>query len=137
MKRRTGKSIKWSVIYMDPVIGLDVAKGESQVQAFLKRKETYKQRFKFTHDLPGLQTYHIFNQEKKKRSGQLPTVICKTTRHYNEPILKFLKNQDIAYYLINPVVSFEARKMSLRQVKTDKADAYHLGELYYKEDLEI
>src|SRR5690625_2451043 len=27
--------------------------------------------------------------------------------------------------------------MSLRQVKTDKADAYHLGELYYKEDLEI
>src|SRR5699024_12117183 len=36
-----------------------------------------------------------------------------------------------------PVVSFEARKMSLRQVKTDKADAYHLGELYYKEDLEI
>src|SRR5699024_8160148 len=49
----------------------------------------------------------------------------------------FLENQDIAYYLINPVVSFEARKMSLRQVKTDKADAYHLGELYYKEDLEI
>ncbi|MFD2211889.1 IS110 family transposase, partial [Virgibacillus halophilus] len=38
--------------------------------------------------------------------------------------------------LINPVVSYEARKTSLRKVKTDKADAFHLGELYYKEDLE-
>lgn len=50
---------------MDPVIGLDVAKGESQVQAFLQRKETFKQSFKFTHDLPGLQTFHSFYQEVK------------------------------------------------------------------------
>ncbi|MBM7601490.1 hypothetical protein JOC34_003915 [Virgibacillus halotolerans] len=28
---------------MDPVIGLDVAKGESQVQAFLQRKQTYRE----------------------------------------------------------------------------------------------
>lgn len=51
---------------MDPVIGLDVAKGESQVQAFLQRKEVYKQSFKFTHDLPGLQTFHSFYQELEK-----------------------------------------------------------------------
>lgn len=35
------------------------------------------------------------------------------------------------------MISFEARKTNLRQVKTDKADAYYLNELYYKEDLEI
>jgi len=35
------------------------------------------------------------------------------------------------------VISFEARKTNLRQVTTDKADAYHLGVLYYKEDLGI
>lgn len=122
---------------MDPVIGLDVAKGESQVQAFLQRKEVYKQSFKFTHDLPGLQTFHSFYQELEKASGQPPAVIFESTGHFHEPVLQFLENQDIAYYLINPVVSFESRKMSLRQVKTDKADAYHLGELYYKEDLEI
>ena len=122
---------------MDPVIGLDVAKGESQVQAFLQRKETFKQSFKFTHDLPGLQTFYNFYQELEETSGQPPAVIFESTGHYHEPVLQFLENQDIAYYLINPVVSFEARKMSLRQVKTDKADAYHLGELYYKEDLEI
>jgi len=125
------------VIYMDPVIGLDVAKGESQIQAFLQRKETYKQSFKFTHDLPGLQTFHSFYQEVEKVSGQPPAVIFESTGHYHEPVLQFLENHDIAYYLVNPVISFEARKTSLRQVKTDKADAYHLGELYYKEDLEI
>ncbi|MEJ8777695.1 IS110 family transposase [Pseudogracilibacillus sp. ICA-222130] len=122
---------------MDPVIGLDVAKGESQVQAFLQRKETYKQSFKFTHDLPGLQSFHSFYQELEQISGQPPAIIFESTGHYHEPVLHFLEDNDIAYYLVNPVISFEARKTNLRQVKTDKADAYHLGELYYKEDLEI
>lgn len=91
---------------MDPVIGLDVAKGESQVQAFLQRKEVYKQSFKFTHDLPGLQTFHSFYQELEKASGQPPAVIFESTGHFHEPVLQFLENQDIAYYLINPVVYF-------------------------------
>jgi len=64
---------------MDPVIGLviglDIAKGESQVQAFLQRKETYKQSFKFTHVLPGLQSFHSFYQELEQVSGQPPATI--------------------------------------------------------------
>ncbi|RBP86589.1 hypothetical protein DFO70_12557 [Cytobacillus firmus] len=31
---------------MNPVVGLDVAKGESQVQAFLDKKKPYKTSFK-------------------------------------------------------------------------------------------
>src|SRR5699024_683119 len=104
---------------------------------FLQRKKIYKQRFKFTHDLPRLHTYHRINQELEKESGQPPAIIIESTGHYHKQLLQFLEDQDIAYYLVNPVISFEARKTSLRQVKTDKADAYHLGELYYKEDLEI
>lgn len=137
MKRRTGKYSKGVVMSMDPVIGLDVAKGESQVQAFLKRRKTYKTSFKFTHDLPGLHSFHRFYQEVEEVSGQPPAVIFESTGHYHEPVLQFLEHQGIAYYLINPVISFEARKTNLRQVKTDKADAFHLGQLYYKEDLEI
>lgn len=134
---RTGKYIKGVVTHMDPVIGLDVAKGESQVQAFLKRKQTYKESFKFTHDLQGLHTFYLFYQEVEQVADQPPAIIFESTGHYHDPVLHFLENHDIAYYLINPVVSFEARKTSLRKVKTDKADAYHLGELYYKEDLEV
>nr|WP_227001756.1 IS110 family transposase [Virgibacillus necropolis] len=122
---------------MDPVIGLDIAKGESQVQAFLQRKETYKQSFKFAHDLQGLHAFYQFYQEVEQVSGQPPAVIFESTGHYHEPVLQFLENHDVTYYLINPVVSYEARKTSLRKVKTDKIDAFHLGELYYKEDLEV
>ena len=39
---------------MNPVIGLDVAKGESQVQAFLDKKQPYKKSFKVAHTLEGL-----------------------------------------------------------------------------------
>ncbi|UJL46057.1 IS110 family transposase [Virgibacillus sp. NKC19-16] len=122
---------------MDPVIGLDIAKGESQVQAFLQRKEAYKQSFKFKHDLQGLHDFYQFYQEVERVSGQPPAVIFESTGHYHEPVLQFLEEHGITYYLINPVVSSEAKKTSLRKVKTDKIDAFHLGELYYKEDLEV
>src|SRR5690625_5941556 len=112
---------------MDPVIGLDVAKGESQVQAFLQRKKIYKQSFKFTHDLPGLHTFHHFYQELEKASGQPPAVIFESTGHYHKPVLQFLEDQDIAYYLVNPVISFEARKTSLRQVKTEDRKSTRLN----------
>lgn len=122
---------------MDPVIGLDIAKGESQVQAFLQRKKPYKQTFKFAHNLQGLHTFYNFYQEVKQVSGLEPAVIFESTGHYHEPVLQFLEDHDIAYYLINPVVAHESKKVSLRRVKTDAMDAFHLGELYYKEDLEV
>ncbi|WP_188455547.1 IS110 family transposase [Virgibacillus oceani] len=122
---------------MDPVIGLDIAKGESQVQAFLQRKESYKQSFKFAHHLQGLHLFYRFYQEVEQVSGLPPAVIFESTGHYHEPVLRFLEDHDITYYLINPVVSYEAKKTSLRKVKTDAIDAFHLCELYYKEDLEV
>ncbi|SFB36382.1 Transposase [Lentibacillus halodurans] len=122
---------------MNPVIGLDVAKEESQVQAFLQRKKPYKKSFKFEHHLQGLHAFYQFYKEVEQVSGQPPAVIFESTGHYHEPVLQFLEDQAITYYLINPVVSYEARKTSLRKVKTDKIDAFHLGELYYKEDLEV
>ncbi|MGF9979548.1 hypothetical protein [Viridibacillus arvi] len=40
---------------MNPVIGLDVTKGESQVQAFLDKKQSYKT--KGEESIPGLQKF--------------------------------------------------------------------------------
>ena len=45
---------------MDPVIGLDIAKEESQVQAFLQKKHPYKRSFKFEHHLDGLNVFYEF-----------------------------------------------------------------------------
>lgn len=121
---------------MDPVIGLDVAKGESQVQAFLARKQPFGKTFKFKHDTNGLRDFYVFYKEVKLNAEADPVVIFESTGHYHEPVLQYLEERRITYYLVNPVISYETKKISLRKVKSDPADARHLCELYYKEDLE-
>jgi transposase len=39
---------------MNPVVGLDVSKGESQVQAFLDKGKPYRKSFSVMHTLDGL-----------------------------------------------------------------------------------
>ncbi|WLD94308.1 IS110 family transposase [Alkalihalobacillus sp. AL-G] len=119
---------------MDPVIGLDVAKGKSQVQAFLQKKTPYKKSFVFEHNVLGLQDFYQFYREVEEAAGLSPAVVFESTGHYHEPVLQFLEDRGIVYYLINPVLSHEAKKMSLRKVKTDAIDAFRLGELYYQYD---
>ncbi|WP_200411963.1 IS110 family transposase, partial [Virgibacillus salexigens] len=120
---------------MDPVIGLDVAKGESQVQAFLARKQPFGKTFKFKHDTNGMSDFFIFYKEVEFQAESKPVVVFESTGHYHEPILQYLEERKITYYLVNPVVSYETKKSSLRKVKSDPADAKHLCEMYYKEDL--
>ncbi|MDX8368060.1 IS110 family transposase [Cytobacillus sp. IB215665] len=120
---------------MDPVIGLDVAKGESQVQAFLARKHPFGKTFKFKHDTNGLREFFMFFKEVEIHAELKPVIVFESTGHYHEPILQFLEEKKITYYLVNPIVSYETKKSSLRKVKSDPADAKHLCEMYYKEDL--
>jgi hypothetical protein len=40
---------------MNPVIGIDVSKGNSQGQAFLYRNHPYQKSFRFEHTEEGLQ----------------------------------------------------------------------------------
>ncbi|MYL38367.1 IS110 family transposase [Halobacillus litoralis] len=119
---------------MDPVIGLDVAKGKSQVQAFLQKKDPYKKSFVFEHNVLGLHDFHRLWLEMEEITGRPPVVVFESTGHYHEPVLQFLEEHQIVYYLVNPVLSHEAKKMSLRKVKTDAIDAFRLGELYYLYD---
>ena len=57
---------------MNPVVGLDIAKGESQVQAYLERKKPYKKSFKVKHDLDGLASLLDFIKEIEDISGERP-----------------------------------------------------------------
>ena len=47
-----------------------------------------------------------------------------------------MEEQNYVYIIVNPIISHRAKSSSLRKVKTDAIDAYHLCEMYYKEDLE-
>ncbi|MBK5501214.1 IS110 family transposase [Peribacillus sp. TH14] len=121
---------------MNPVVGLDVAKGESQVQAFLDKKKPYKRSFKVAHTIEGLESLHQYLREIENLAGIRPPVVLESTGHYHTPVVQYFEERGYLLIIINPLVSYRAKSSSLRKVKTDVIDAYHLCELYYKEDLE-
>lgn len=67
---------------MNPVVGLDLSKGESQVQAFLDKGQPYGKSFSISHTREGLDTFlHILKNEENI-TGQLPLVVLESTGHY-------------------------------------------------------
>jgi transposase len=121
---------------MNPVIGLDISKGESQVQAFLDRGKPYRKSFKVDHTLEGLSSLVSFLEDVKQEAGKKPSVILESTGHYQTSVVQYLEERGYLLIIINPLISYKARGSSLRKVKTDAIDAYLLCELYYKEELE-
>jgi len=54
---------------MNPVIGLDVSKGESQVQAFLDKGKPYRKSFSIKHNTEGLGSLLEFLHEVESSAG--------------------------------------------------------------------
>jgi transposase len=121
---------------MNPVVGLDISKGESQVQAFLDKGKPYSKSFKVNHTLEGLSSLVSFLENVKQEAGKKPSVILEATGHYQTPVVQYLEERGYLLVIINPLISYKARGSSLRKVKTDAIDAYLLCELFYKEELE-
>jgi transposase len=121
---------------MNPVVGLDVSKGESQVQAFLDKGKPYRKGFKIPHTIEGLNELVQFLEEIKEKAGIQPPVVMESTGHYHTPVVHYLEDRHYLLIIVNPLISYRAKSSSLRKVKTDPIDARHLCEMYYKEDLE-
>ncbi|SFM43913.1 Transposase, partial [Paenibacillus sp. 1_12] len=121
---------------MNPVIGLDVSKGESHAKAFADRGTPHGKIFRFKHDLDGLASFLRYAQNLESFTGKRATVVLEATGHYHSPVVQFLDEHQFLHIVINPLLSHQAKKANLRKVKTDTADAYQLGEMFYKEELE-
>ncbi|TRZ39693.1 IS110 family transposase [Niallia circulans] len=121
---------------MNPVVGLDVSKGESEVQGFLEKGKPYGKNFSIKHDLEGLGKLLDFLKEIKELTGQQPPVVLESTGHYHKPVVQYLDERHYLLIIVNPLISHKAKSSSLRKVKTDAVDAYRLCELFYKEELE-
>ena len=52
---------------MNPVVGLDVAKGESEAQAFLDKDKPFKKSFKIKHITEDLDTFISFFERDRKK----------------------------------------------------------------------
>lgn len=82
---------------MNPVVGLDVSKGESQVQAFLDKGQPYRKSFSVKHTVEGIEVLLEFLKEiERVADGKKPSVILESTGHYHSPIVQFLEGQQYA-----------------------------------------
>jgi len=121
---------------MNPVIGLDVSKGESHAQAFLDRGVPHGKIFRFSHDLEGLVFFLNYLKGVESAAGMRPSIVMEATGHYHSPVVQFLNEHQYLNIVINPLISHNAKKTNLRRLKTDAADAFLLGSLFYKEEFE-
>ena len=120
---------------MIPVVGLDVAKGATEGQAFLDKGRPYGPHFQITHTAEGLEQLQVLLDDLAAQTHCPPTVILESTGHYHVPVVRFLEAHGYAYVLLNPLIPYQAKQSSLRKVKTDAVDAFRLGQLFYKEEL--
>lgn len=111
---------------MNPVVGLDISKGESQVQGFVDKGKPFRKSFKVSHTLEGLGLLVEFLDQVQKETGQKPPVILEATGHYQTPVVQYLDERGYLLIIINPLISYKAKSSSLRKVKTDAVDAYLL-----------
>ncbi|MFX3634715.1 MAG: IS110 family transposase [Candidatus Pristimantibacillus sp.] len=119
---------------MRPVVGIDVAKGKSVIQAFMKRNATYGRDQVIWHTPNGLERLLQVLRELETKTKIKPAVILEPTGHYHRVLVLHLQNEGYDPILINPLQAQRARRTSLRKVKTDASDAWHLGDLYYQEE---
>lgn len=102
---------------MNPVVGLDVAKGESQVQAFLDKSKPFGKSYSMKHTKEELDRFIGFLKEIEGMTGQMPMVILESTGHYHSPVIQYLEDHEILYILLNPIISYQAKRSSFKKGK--------------------
>jgi transposase len=109
-------------------LGLDVSKGESEVQGFLEKGKPYGKSFSIKHDIEGLEKLLVFLKGMKELNGHQPPVVLESTGNYHKPVVQYLDERFYLLIIVNPLISHKAKASSLRKVKTDAVDAYRLCE---------
>ncbi|MGM1050736.1 MAG: IS110 family transposase, partial [Bacillota bacterium] len=120
---------------MQPVVGIDVAKGFSVIQAFIGRNEPYGKMENLRHGEEGFEQLGELLGTLKHVSGVEPVVVLEATGHYHRSLVGYLKRSGWIHYIVNPLQAKRSKGTQLRKVKTDAADAWHLAEMYYRGDV--
>lgn len=102
----------------------------------MDKDKPFGKSFSVKHTKEDLDSLISFLREIERNTGVRPAVILESTGHYHTPIIQCLEGSQYLYILVNPIISYQAKKTSLRKVKTDAIDAYQLCVLYYKEEFE-
>ncbi|MCU6792545.1 IS110 family transposase [Paenibacillus sp. WQ 127069] len=114
---------------MNPVVGIDVSKGESEGFIFLERNKSLGKSFRFLHTFDGIQSLISRLEEVESLTERRPAIVLESTGHYHLGLVAALQKQAYKIIILNPLIPQRARKSKLRKVKMDAEDAKHLAEL--------
>ncbi|WP_260985415.1 IS110 family transposase [Paenibacillus xylanexedens] len=120
---------------LQPVVGVDVAKGSSVVQAFRTRNEPFGKAVDIVHEKSGFEQFSRILDGLQAETGLAPVIVLEATGHYHRALVSYLERSGYTYYIVNPLQSKRAKGTQLRKVKTDAVDAWHLAEMYYRGDV--
>ncbi|CAH0122657.1 IS110 family transposase ISHaha5 [Paenibacillus sp. CECT 9249] len=121
---------------MEPVVGVDVAKGCSVMQAFTRRNEPYGKLQSISHGENGFERLGDLLAGLQVATGIPPVVVLEATGHYHKPLVAYLERSGWTHFIVNPLQSKRAKGTQLRKVKTDATDTWHLADMYYRGDVE-
>ena len=119
-----------------PIVSIDVSKGESHIQGFKDLNDRYSNVRKIKHDRKGFDNLLSLIQKMEKELNDNVCVVYEATGVYHRPLKKFLEDNNIKQFILNPLLSAKTRKNdSLRSPKTDKLDPKSIAKTYYNQQL--
>ena len=122
---------------MVPVVGIDVAKGVSvlQAQALWKRNEPYGKAESIAHGETGFKRLGELLAELQEKTSVAPIVVLEATGHDHRALVGYLKLNGWKHFIVNPLQSKRSKGTQLRKVKTDTADAWNSADIYDRGDV--
>jgi transposase len=120
---------------VNPVIGIDVANGNSVATACKSLNDVFR-CISFSHTVTGFNQLQSTMTDLELVTGMRPEIILEATGHYSMPLCRYFKENSYVCHVINPYVSSRFNQRGLRKLKTDKVDSLALCKLYYLEKLE-
>ena len=109
---------------MHNVLAIDVAKGKSMVTLVSSSGEVLIDPYEVSH------TFNDFNLLLKRiKKFDDISVIMESTGIYHRPIERFLLENNLKVFVINPIYG-KMKKRNLRKTKTDKEDCFNLVNLF-------
>lgn len=118
-----------------PCIAIDVSKGKSHIQGFVDWNKPIAPPFEISHDVEGFQHILKVKHQIETQGYPTPVVVMEATGIYHRCLQLFLEENEIVYYMVNPLQSARFRKQELRSAKTDKRDCKNLAKVFYNSNL--
>jgi len=116
-------------------IAIDVSKDKSHIQGFKSWDEPISKAIEISHDKEGFEKILEMAEKFGGKEEEKAKVLFEATGIYHRGLQNYLEQNNLRYYIVNPLQSAKCRKQDLRTKKTDIRDCKNLAKMYYTMEL--